>query len=321
MKTLKTSDELINHLKKKKVTFDINYSKEDASDFLNNNNYYLKLFSYRKNYNQDPNGDYMDLDFSHMVDLSTIDMHLRYLIIKMCLDIEHSLKVQLLRAIELEENEDGYKIVDEFIKYKNNHKIINELGFRVNSGSYAKELIEKYHPDYPIWVFVEVINFGNLTYLCDFYNKRCIQRKKKEHFLEGKYNNKIFNNIRDIRNASAHSNCLIYDLRSTRYKYDKFIEPNMRWSNIYEINKFLIDNGFTKSIRKSRLSNRFIKDFTCLLYGYNRIVPESMLKSTRLGELRDLMENRMIRNKNFYTNVDTITSSYSFIYDVLNHLS
>jgi hypothetical protein len=129
------------------------------------------------------------------------------------------------------------------------------------------------------------------------------------------------NNIRDIRNASAHNNCLIYDLKSTRYKYDRYIKQHKRWSDIYELNKFLIENNFTKSIRKSRLSNRFIKDFTCLLYGYNIIIPESNLKIKRLDELRDLMENRMLRNKDFYANIDTITSSYNFIYDVLNVLS
>jgi hypothetical protein len=29
----------------------------------------------------------------------------------------------------------------------------------------------------------------------------------------------------------------------------------------------------------------------------------------------------MLRNKDFYANIDTITSSYNFIYDVLNVLS
>lgn len=321
MKPIKTSKELVDYLEEKKVAFDINYSKEEAIDFLKKKNYYMKLFSYRRNYNKDPNDNYMNLDFSHMVDLSTIDMHLRYLIMKMCLDIEHSLKVQLLQAIELEDEENGYEIVRQFLNYKKNHEILKELSFRVQSGSYAKELIEKHHPYYPIWVFVEVISFGNLTYLCHFYNKRCQERGKKNHFLKGNYNNKILNNIRDIRNASAHNNCLIYDLKSTRYKYDRYIKQHKRWSDIYELNKFLIENNFTKSIRKSRLSNRFIKDFTCLLYGYNIIIPESNLKIKRLDELRDLMENRMLRNKDFYANIDTITSSYNFIYDVLNVLS
>lgn len=297
MKLKKTSEELIDNLKKRNVTFDINFSKEDAINFLENNNYYMKLFSYRKNYNKDPNSNYMDLDFSYMVDLSTIDMHLRYLIIKMCLDIEHLLKVQLIRSIELEESENGYEIVKQFLNYKNNHKILKELSFRMHSGSYAKELIEKYHPYYPIWVFVEVIDFGSLTYLCNFYNERCKKKNKdkNKHFLKGKYNNKILNNIRDIRNASAHSNCLIYDLRSTRYKYEKY--KQQKWDDIYEINKFLIDNRFPKPTRKSRLSNRFIKDLTCLLYGYNIILPESTLKNKRLGEFRDLMENRMLKKQ------------------------
>ena len=50
MKLLKTSDELISHMKLKGIKFDI--AKEDAKVFLQNNNYYMKLASYRANYDK-----------------------------------------------------------------------------------------------------------------------------------------------------------------------------------------------------------------------------------------------------------------------------
>ncbi len=75
MKLLKTSDELISHMKIKGIKFDI--VKEEAKIFLQNNNYYMKLASYRANYDKrKSNGEYINLDFAYLRELSTIDMHL-----------------------------------------------------------------------------------------------------------------------------------------------------------------------------------------------------------------------------------------------------
>lgn len=49
MKELLTTDQLIDHMKAKGITFNI-ISEQDAKTFLTNNNYYMKLASYRKNY-------------------------------------------------------------------------------------------------------------------------------------------------------------------------------------------------------------------------------------------------------------------------------
>ena len=82
--------------KEKGITF--NYvSEENAIEFLKRKNNYYRLAAYRKNYDKRLNGEnkgtYINLDFAYLVDLSIIDMHLRNMIIQMCLDIEHDLKV------------------------------------------------------------------------------------------------------------------------------------------------------------------------------------------------------------------------------------
>ncbi len=53
MKTLLTSKDLIEHMKNKGISFNIVDEKE-AQKFLENNNYYLKLASYRENYEKRP---------------------------------------------------------------------------------------------------------------------------------------------------------------------------------------------------------------------------------------------------------------------------
>ena len=64
MKLLKTSDELISHMKIKGIQFSI-VKEDDAKIFLQNNNYYMKLASYRANYDKrKSNGEYINLDFA-----------------------------------------------------------------------------------------------------------------------------------------------------------------------------------------------------------------------------------------------------------------
>lgn len=179
MKPLLTTEQLISHMKSKGITFNI-ISENDAKDFLMENNYYMKLASYRENYPKyltgSKTGQYINLDFAYLKELSTIDMLLRYLIIRMCLDLEHALKVSLMTHIENNPNEDGYELIRKFIGYTNirgqakNEYILKKIRGH-KSSDYCKDLIEKYYPYFPVWVFVELISFGDLTYLIAFYDE------------------------------------------------------------------------------------------------------------------------------------------------------
>ena len=113
MKKSLSYNEQIEHMKNKGITFNI-IAENEAKDFLINNNYFLKLYAYRKNYYKTKDGKYINLDFAYLKELSTIDMHLRYLIVEMCLDIEHAIKVKLLNKVQQVSNEDGYNIVKNF---------------------------------------------------------------------------------------------------------------------------------------------------------------------------------------------------------------
>ena len=102
-KKLLSVDQLIEHMKQKGIKF-VEMTEDSARDFLSYNNYYMKLASYRCNYEKclegKREGQYKNLDFAYLEELSRIDMYLRYLVLQMCLDIEHQIKVMLMDNIE-----------------------------------------------------------------------------------------------------------------------------------------------------------------------------------------------------------------------------
>ena len=130
MKDLLTAEGLVTHMENKGITFN-RISKEDAQSFLENNNYYMKLASYRANYKKYPTGpkadQYIGLDFSCLQELSKLDMRIRYLAFQMALDIEHFMKVQLLNNIEKNSEEDGYKIIQKFIANDHSFGILKTI--------------------------------------------------------------------------------------------------------------------------------------------------------------------------------------------------
>ncbi|PTJ14729.1 hypothetical protein BU038_09450, partial [Staphylococcus simulans] len=108
---------LIFYMKFKGVNF--NYIDEyEAMKILEYKNYYFKLNSFVDNYPMQKvryqNAlieRYQKVDFKNLVDLASLDMQLRYIIIKFCLDIEHSIKLNILRTITKVDSEDGYNVV------------------------------------------------------------------------------------------------------------------------------------------------------------------------------------------------------------------
>ncbi|MDO4345574.1 MAG: Abi family protein [Eubacteriales bacterium] len=298
MKLLKTSDELISHMKEKGIKFDI-VKEDDAKVFLQNNNYYMKLASYRANYDKrKSDGSYINLDFAYLQELSTIDMHLRYLILQMCLDIEHALKTRLLKDIESNPKEDGYDIIRRFItKYERSCYNIQKH----KSSEYCRELIEKYYPYFPVWVFVELISFGDMVKLYEYYMERYPRRLKDSELLYS---------IRDLRNATAHSNCLINKLQRGTNK------PSVK------IIKFISNvDGIGVSMRTNKLSNKFLYDFICLLYVYNEFIDVGIIKEKRFKQIKEFVDGRVIRNKEYFNKNECVKTAYIFVKKVVDYMN
>lgn len=162
-------------------------------------------------------------------------------------------------------------------------------------------MIEKYYPYFPAWVFVELISFGELAYLCDFY-----QRKYGEQIVD----RILLNSVQDIRNASAHSNCLINCLTSGNNKAHHSVIRRVK--NISSIGQ---------RARDKKLRNKILYDFVCLLFAYDEIVSSNMTKSLRFRELKTFFEGRMVANKDWFAKNTTITSAYDFAKKVLDNFA
>ena len=108
MKNKITIDNQISHMKSKGIKFNI-MSEDDAMNFLSQNTYYFKFKSYGKAFERNK-GNFVNLDFAYIVELSKLDAHLRSFIIQLSLDTEHLLKAELIKDVTENEYTDGYAV-------------------------------------------------------------------------------------------------------------------------------------------------------------------------------------------------------------------
>lgn len=289
--------ELINNLKDKGVVFE-QYSERDAIHFLCEHNYYTKLTAYRKNFPK-YNDKYVGLDFKALVDLSTIDMYLKESILKACLNIEHALKVNLLRDIQKKDINE-FDIVQ--IYFSSYSRILDEINARRKNG-YVKDLLHKYtHPNYPIWVLFEVIPFGEFV---NFYRFYC----ERYHYNSLEYN--IFYNVRDIRNAAAHNNCIIHNLAD---KNGFFIKSVVDHASLY------IKDTKKRTVQ-DRLKNKSVQDFVSLLISLDTVLKSDELKKRNLKEFTELFKCRMVRNADLYKSAPALYQMYEFCNKIIDTLN
>ena len=300
LELLETKD-LVQNLENKGIKFNI-VNKNDAIHFLENHNYYVKLASYRHNYDKDNQGQYIDLDFFHLKELSTIDMHLRFLILKTCLNVEHSIKVNLMTDIQSQQLDDVL-LASNFLNHltTKNMCIKDEL-LRRRNDLYIGNLLNKFsHPHYPIWVLVEAISFGNLIKLIDYYCKNY-----NPNFTDID----LLYRVRNFRNAAAHSNCLIHNLK------DK--------SQYFIFGVFDYISKYSKSYKRSQIKiffrNTFTHDFCSLMIALDLYVKSNEIKSNRINDFSAFLKGRVVRNKDLFVNNTHITETYKFIEDFLDIL-
>ncbi len=304
-KPMLNAEELIEHLIERGVKFEL-FSKDAAKKYLEKNNNYFKLVSYRKNFPKyedgEKQGKYIDLDFKMLMDLSIIDMRLRKTMLSIVLDLEHYTKVKLLSKVE-EATKDAYGIVEDYIQsLKNNNEygyLENELNKNIR-GTYCGDLVAKYKDEYPIWVFVEIIPFGRLIKFYMFV----ADSLQDKLMLDEAY---LLKNVRELRNACAHNNCIINDLKSSTSKY----RAN------YKVLNEIASIGISKKIRDNKMSNVRIQQIVTLLYLNKKMITSEGVLNNQIKILQEL-KDRIEYHMDFYVANDLVQTSLKFLNKIID---
>lgn len=311
-KTKLTIDEQIADMDSKGILFDI-CSKADAKKFLNYNTYYFKLKVFERNYNNDnKEKKFKNLDFEYLKELSKIDMYLRKMILDMCLDIEHILKSRLISDCTKNNETDGFDIVREFLdaNYLTEKSIIDKAKrtpvYTTLASKYYDCQKETLKP-IPIWIIVELLSFGDFIKLYTFYYQKYHRYPDYSRYLGA---------IKYLRNASAHSNCILHSLN----KQENF-------SKTFEIMQALSKaTKITPKTKSNKMSIPVIHDFVTLLLVYNDLLSNPYNKNMKDKKMKEihhffLDEDGRIRiHKDYFKSNPTLREVYDFICGVIKFI-
>lgn len=293
-----TAKEQVKHSEGKGVQFN-DFSKTKAIRYLEENNNYFKLRAFRKNYIKGEDGKYLHLDFADLVDLAIIDNRLRAILLEMAISIEHFSKVHLLKVLQKSESS-GTQVVTNYVNQLTSstwETLESELDKNKNS-LYCGNLYKKYLGNKiycPVWVFVEMVSFGQYLHFYEFCAKR--NQSQNKELLRRLYLMRV---VKDLRNACAHNNCIINDLRAQTNR-----DPNE------EIQKVFASLGFSKGVRSKHLKRVAMYQIITTLYAHKEIVISPGVHKNIALKLRDL-NDRFYRDRDYSKN-GIITSSFNIL--------
>lgn len=284
----------IEHCKNKGITFN-KCSEERAKEYLEINSFY-RLRSYRKNFNKNNLGQYINLDFDDLIHLSIIDFRLRRILLGMTLNLEHYLKLQTISSV-MNENPGHsiYLLNNYFGKYPNVKRALEKK----KRTPYIKDILDKYEKcnfSMPIWAYVEMISFSEHLHLA-----QNITDDKKLKLLT----NQLYA-IKDLRNACAHDNCLLNDLSTKSETNPSYILTAM-------IGKLNIP----KNSRKNKLSNARILQISSTLAFHKKYITNPKIHKYVSLELQKI--NKDYLSKNMFDKNYTISSSFGFLSKLLDN--
>ncbi|EPI00504.1 Abi-like protein [Enterococcus faecalis 13-SD-W-01] len=326
---LNLSDQLPYLINDKNISCNI-LSVAEAQNILENTNFYYKITCYKRNFRKDNNNKYIDLDFFHLYDLSIIDMRMRHLFNKLCLDIEHSLKKNLIKDIT-NSTEDGYAIVNEFDtfekakfnlkkqqgkaygKYKS---ILKRTIYNVyDPNDYDYQLSKKYFnsTSVPIWVLIEKLTFGQLIDFIEFY-----VAKQKNNYAYYKTAEELLIMIKRIRNASSHNRPILMNIADKKHSGSLVVSSNVKgFLTKYKINKNVSKKEI--SLYNNLLGHTKIHDIFCLIILYKEYIESEKMIFARRKEIKSFIHRAKL-NKKHYSKHNKMKNIFLFLSKSLNSI-
>lgn len=281
------------------ITFNLK-SEEEAAVFLAKHNYFFRLKQYADFGEKTKSGKFINVDFGQMVELSTVDMFLRKLILKMTLDFEHYLKVKIINDSQENPADDGYAVVESFLETHNRVRhLIENLNNSLNF--YNRQVFEKYKETPSVWSIVEMLGFSDfIDFYAHYYQYFHLKCEYTPHF----------DSVRRLRNAAAHNTCMISNLKPQNW-FKSDIEINFELLGA----KLDVGNGVISSCLKVPVLN----DFAVMLSNYVKLISSPKIKEKTLEEIQDFFNGRMILHKDYFENVNEIKNAYHFAKAVLDY--
>lgn len=281
------------------ITFNLK-SEEEAAVFLSKHNYFFRLKQYADFGEKTKSGKFTNVDFGQMVELSTVDMFLRKLILKMTLDFEHYLKVKIINDSQENPSDDGYAVVESFLE---THNRVRHLIENLNNSSnfYNRQVFDKYKEKTSVWSIVEILGFSDfIDFYAHYYQYFHLKCEYTPHF----------DSVRRLRNAAAHNTCMISNLKPQNW-FKSDIEINFELLGA----KLEVGNGVISSCLKVPVLN----DFAVMLSNYVKLISSPKIKEKTLEEMQEFFNGRMILHKDYFENVNEIKNAYHFAKDVLDY--
>lgn len=324
MRTKFSVQEQILHLK---INHNIEFrliSEIEAETYLTDKNYFFKLKAYAGVFE----GLESPVDFFYLIELSKLDMYLRRTILLMTLNLEHSLRCLLVKFSTLNAKDDGYLVVRRFLTYydgkfdkslnwyRPNYKVMVERDVKSYSSLFDLDPITgDLQEELPVWKLVEVLSFQPLIAFYNFYRKTYPNSLPKlDHFYGF--------SVKKLRNSAAHSNCLLHNLKPScdiigynKFKVDNSLSTFLHNKLLPKVRNMDIDITFEEL---DFISIPLIHDLTALIFMYNELVKSNEIKYYDFQSLKNFVDKRALRYKEFFENVATLSGSLKFISKIID---